>query len=77
MRAECDDGRGYTAPRRAKDGKERAVPGYWEEWHDAWLRGFDGVLVDGAGTTKSVSEMMEAEVDEAAVDRSDDNPNGG
>ncbi|WP_245279221.1 hypothetical protein [Mesorhizobium loti] len=53
------------------------MPGYWEEWHDAWLRGFDGVLVDGAGTTKSVSEMMEAEVDEAAVDRSDDNPNGG
>ena len=59
----------YGAQAR-KDGKERAVPQYWEEWGDAWLQGFDGVPLDGAGKARPVSDQMEAEVDEAAVDRS-------
>ena len=53
-----------------KDGKERVVPPYWEEHADAWLQGYDGVPVAGMGKTKAVSDTMEAEVDEAAVDRS-------
>lgn len=59
----------YGAQAR-KDGKERAVPQYREEWGDAWLQGFDGVPLDGAGKARPVSDQMEAEVDEAAVDRS-------
>ncbi|WP_322414078.1 hypothetical protein [Mesorhizobium huakuii] len=59
----------YGAQAR-KDGKERAVPEYWDEWRDDWLQGFDGVPLDGAGRATPVSDQMEAEVDEAAVDRS-------
>lgn len=54
-----------------KDGKARDVPAYWEEWRDPWLQGFDGVPLDGAGKARPVSDQMEAEVDEAAVDRSE------
>lgn len=52
-----------------KDGKERVVPAYWEEHAEAWLQGYDGVPLDGMGKTKAVSNEMEAEVDEAAVER--------
>lgn len=57
----------YGAQAR-KDGNERAVPEYWQEHGDAWLQGFDGVPVDGGVKVKPVSDQMEAEVDEAAVD---------
>jgi hypothetical protein len=57
----------YGAQAR-KDSKERAVPEYWEEWRDAWLLGFDGVPLDSGVKAKPVSDHMEAEVDEAAVD---------
>ncbi|MER9654383.1 hypothetical protein NKJ26_12820 [Mesorhizobium sp. M0152] len=53
-----------------KDGNERAVPAYWEEHADAWLQGFDGVPMAGLGKTKTVSDEMEAEVDEAAAEPS-------
>jgi len=53
-----------------KDGKQRVVPEYWAEHADAWLQGFDGVPLDGAAKVEPVSDQMEAEVDEAAVDRS-------
>ncbi|ESX86949.1 hypothetical protein X755_29425, partial [Mesorhizobium sp. LNJC405B00] len=55
-----------------KDGKEREVPAYWQEHADAWLQGFDGVAMDGFGKTKTVNDEMEAEVDEAAVERPDE-----
>ncbi|ESW69076.1 hypothetical protein NKK52_07085 [Mesorhizobium sp. C277A] len=58
----------YGAQAR-KDGKEREVPAYWQEHADAWLQGFDGVAMDGFGKTKTVKDEMEAEVDEAAVER--------
>ena len=51
-----------------KDGKERAVPPYWEEHADAWLQGFDGVPLAGRGNPKTVGANMEAEVDESAVE---------
>jgi hypothetical protein len=57
----------YGAQAR-KDGKERDVPPYWEEYAEAWLQGFDGQPAAGAAPTKPVSDTMEAEVDEAAVD---------
>ncbi|WP_196813687.1 hypothetical protein [Mesorhizobium sp. L2C066B000] len=44
----------YGAQAR-KDGKERAVPAYWQEHADAWLQGFDGVAVDGFGKIKTVN----------------------
>ncbi|KRB29854.1 hypothetical protein ASD99_24430 [Mesorhizobium sp. Root695] len=56
----------YGAQAR-KDGRERAVPQYWEEWGDAWLQGFDRVALEGGVKAKPVSDQMEAE-DEAAVD---------
>jgi hypothetical protein len=56
----------YGAQAR-KDGKDRDVPGYWEDWRDAWLQGFDGVPLDGGVKAKAVSANMKAEVDEAAV----------
>ncbi|MES0023195.1 MULTISPECIES: hypothetical protein [unclassified Mesorhizobium] len=58
----------YGAQAR-KDGKEREVPAYWQEHADAWLQGFDGVAMAGFGKIKTVNDEMEAEVDEAAVDR--------
>ncbi|ESX89627.1 hypothetical protein X754_26145 [Mesorhizobium sp. LNJC403B00] len=39
-----------------KDGKERAVPPYWQEHADAWLQGFDGVPMAGLGKSKTVSD---------------------
>lgn len=54
----------YGAQAR-KDGKERAVPDYWQEQADAWLQGFDGTP---AGVqAKPVSDRLETELDEAAV----------
>ncbi|MES0091323.1 hypothetical protein [Mesorhizobium sp. M0030] len=58
----------YGAQAR-KDGKEREAPAYWQEHADAWLQGFDGVAMAGFGKTKTVKDEMEAEVDEAAVER--------
>ena len=57
----------YGAQAR-KDAKERAVPDYWNEFADAWLKGFDGDPIAGAAKAKPVSDQMEAEVDEVAVD---------
>lgn len=45
----------YGAQAR-KDGKDRHVPAYWEEWGDAWLQGFDGVPLDGSVKGKPVSD---------------------
>ncbi|MGX5827341.1 hypothetical protein [Mesorhizobium sp. 43Arga] len=53
-----------------KDGKERAVPQYWQEHVEAWLQGFDGEPLDGAFARKPVSNNIEAELDEAAVNKS-------
>jgi hypothetical protein len=50
-----------------KDGKARDVPQYWHEYADAWLKGFDGEPI--ADTPKSVSDHLEAELDEAAVSK--------
>lgn len=50
-----------------KDGKERQVPDYWQEYADAWLRGFDGEPIADATKTKPVGDQLEAELDEAAV----------
>jgi hypothetical protein len=55
----------YGAQAR-KDGKDRAVPPYWEEYAEAWLHGFDGVSSGGA-KPKPVSDQLEAELDEDAV----------
>lgn len=52
-----------------KDGKERVVPDSWREYAESWLQGFDGDPLVGAGKAKPVSDQMEAEVDELAVDR--------
>ncbi|ESZ76476.1 hypothetical protein NKI32_08435 [Mesorhizobium sp. M0761] len=45
---------------------------YWQEHADGWLQGFDGVPMAGFGKTKTVNDEMEAEVDEAAVERPDE-----
>ncbi|ESW62796.1 MULTISPECIES: hypothetical protein [unclassified Mesorhizobium] len=45
------------------------MPAYWGEHADAWLQGFDGEPVAAFGKTKTVNDEMEAEVDEAAVER--------
>lgn len=50
-----------------KDGKERIVPDFWQEFADAWLQGFDGLPLAGAGKAETVGDQMEAEVDEAGV----------
>lgn len=50
----------------SKDGKERVVPQAWDEFADAWLKGFDGEPLAG-GKNKPVSDQMEAEVDEASI----------
>jgi hypothetical protein len=52
-----------------KDGKERAVPEYWQEFADAWLQGFDGAPLVGTEKPKPVSDKMEAEMGDAAIDR--------
>lgn len=57
----------YGAQAR-KDGKHRAVPDYWQEYAEAWLQGFDDVPLAGMGKANAVSDNMEAEVDEAAVE---------
>ncbi|TPJ84090.1 hypothetical protein FJ422_16265 [Mesorhizobium sp. B2-6-3] len=54
----------YGAQAR-KDGKERAVPAYWQEHADAWLEGYDGAPLNGG--PKPISDRMEAEVDESAI----------
>jgi hypothetical protein len=48
-----------------KDGKAREVPGYWQEYAEVWLQGFDGIAI---GALKPVSDTMEAEVDSSAID---------
>ncbi|QND60624.1 hypothetical protein [Mesorhizobium huakuii] len=50
-----------------KNGSERVVPCFWEEYADAWLQGFDDVPLVGIAKAKSIGDQMEAEVDEAAV----------
>ena len=50
-----------------KDGKERAVPDYWAEHAEAWLQGFDGVLL--GSEPKPVSDQLEAELDDSAVSK--------
>ncbi|MGX5830615.1 hypothetical protein [Mesorhizobium sp. 43Arga] len=54
-----------------KDGKGRAVPDFWQEHADAWLHGYDGEATAGPATTMPVGDLMEAEVDEAAVGKPD------
>ncbi|MBZ9711579.1 hypothetical protein LB543_33400 [Mesorhizobium sp. ESP7-2] len=56
-----------------KDGKERTVPEYWQEQADAWLQGFDGEPLESAGVRLPVSNNIEAELDEAAVKKSEPN----
>jgi len=41
----------YGAQAR-KDGKERVVPEFWQEYADAWLQGVDGVPMADAGKPK-------------------------
>jgi len=48
-----------------KDGKARDVPQYWDEYADAWLKGFDGEPI--AGRIPAVDDKLEAELGEAAV----------
>lgn len=45
------------------------MPPYWEEHAEAWLQGYDGVLLTGISKSKAVSDGMETEVDEADVER--------
>lgn len=49
-----------------KDGKERAVPDYWQEHVGVWLHGYDGTPMSTNGA-KPVSDQMEATVDEEAI----------
>jgi hypothetical protein len=58
----------YGAQAR-KDGKERIVPQFWDEYADAWLQGFDGEPNASAGKAKPVSDQMEVEVDEVGVSK--------
>ncbi|TJV19713.1 hypothetical protein [Mesorhizobium sp.] len=58
----------YGAQAR-KDGKERAVPEFWQEYAEAWLLGFDGEPIAGNGKIKPISDQMEKEIDEAAVEK--------
>ncbi|ESZ58825.1 hypothetical protein [Mesorhizobium sp. L103C131B0] len=53
----------------SKDGKETCGASLLGEHTDAWLQGFDGEPVAAFGKTKTVNDEMEAEVDEAAVER--------
>lgn len=57
----------YGAQAR-KDGKERVVPQVWDEFAEAWLKGFDGEPLAG-DNNKPVSDQMEAEIDEPGVER--------
>ncbi|MBZ9942281.1 hypothetical protein LB533_14380 [Mesorhizobium sp. BR1-1-13] len=57
----------YGAQAR-KDGKERAVPDFWQEHAEAWLQGYDGLPI--GGEIKPVATTMEAEADEDAVSAS-------
>ena len=43
-------------------------PQHWQEHADAWRQGFDSVPMDDGVKVKPVSDQMEAQVDEAAVD---------
>ncbi|TGS61078.1 hypothetical protein EN844_30005 [Mesorhizobium sp. M3A.F.Ca.ET.201.01.1.1] len=51
-----------------KDGKERDVPDYRAEHAEAWLEGFDGVLL--GSPLKPIGEGLEAELDESPVSKS-------
>ncbi|TRC98363.1 hypothetical protein FJV76_13790 [Mesorhizobium sp. WSM4303] len=55
----------YGAQAR-KDGKERQVPPYWQEFAEAWLAGFDG-HPSGGPLARPISDELEAELDEAGV----------
>ncbi|WP_421912713.1 hypothetical protein [Mesorhizobium sp.] len=55
----------YGAQAR-KDGKERTVPAFWEEYAEAWLQGFDGEPMVGS-KAKPVSNALEAELGDGAV----------
>ena len=56
----------YGAQAR-KDGNERAVPEYRNGETEVWLQGFDDVPLVGAGKARSVSDQLEAELDETAL----------
>jgi hypothetical protein len=58
---------GAQARKDGKDGKERVAPEYWQENTDAWLQGFDDAPLAGVSKAKTVSDQMEAEIDETAV----------
>ncbi|MGX5843552.1 hypothetical protein ACWGTI_22790 [Mesorhizobium sp. ArgA1] len=55
-----------------KDGKERTVPEYWQEFADAWLQGFDGEPIGGA--LKPVRDTMEAEIDTSSLESAERAP---
>jgi len=57
----------YGAQAR-KDGRAREVPAFWQDYAEAWLQGFDRDPLAGAGKTGSVSDQMEAELDEPVSD---------
>jgi hypothetical protein len=57
----------YGAQAR-KDGKERVVPEFWDEFADAWLQGFDGEPPAG-GKTKPVGDQLEAKLGEEGVSK--------
>ena len=50
-----------------KDGKNRKVTDYWQEYADVWLQGFDGEPNAGATRAKLISDELEAELDETVV----------
>ncbi len=56
----------YGAQAR-KDGKDRVVPRFWDEYADAWLQGFDGEPMSDADKIKPVNDQLESELGEAAV----------
>lgn len=49
------------------------MPEYWQEQADAWLQGFDGEPLESAGVRLPVSNNIEAELDEATVNKSEPN----
>ncbi len=60
----------YGAQAR-KDGKDREVPTYWQEFADAWLQGFDSDTSSNA-RIRPVSDQLEAELDEGAVGKQEE-----
>ncbi|WP_214477412.1 hypothetical protein [Mesorhizobium sp. dw_380] len=44
------------------------MPEFWQEYAEAWLQGFDCETIAGNGKIKPISDQLETEVDEAAVE---------